>query len=42
MIIYFDNKLITQEYTEKEIQNMITGMWSILEPKTGGNSSDTG
>ena len=40
--IYFDNKLITQEYTEKEIQNMITGMWSILELKTGGNSSDTG
>ncbi len=40
--IYFDNKLITQEYTENEIQNMITGMWNILEPKTGGDSSDAG
>lgn len=40
--IYFDGKLITQEYTENEIQTMITGMWSILEPKTGGDSSDAG
>lgn len=40
--IYFDNKLITQEYTETEVQNMITDLWNILEPKTGGDSSDAG
>ena len=38
--LYFDNVLVTQEYTERDIEIMIIGLWSMLEP--GGDSSDAG